>query len=184
MKYAESNLYLKGSYQQGITVIPSATTAYTLAEGHSQHSPSAASVYTLPSIPQRIIADGRYFTRNPSADGTGYYGWLSGTTNRYTASATPSVGDNTYTNTALTSGAKAVTAIDNSTHECILTVRFSASVLTYAFEDSEGNTLTPLPLAGTIADGSVVCFRCTWEALLNSWVIMPVMLGTYAEVEP
>ena len=74
---------------------------------------------------------------------------------------------------------------DNArTHECILTVRFSASVLTYAFEDSAGNPLTPLPLAGTIADGSVVCFRCTWEALLGQWVIMPVMLGTYQEVEP
>jgi hypothetical protein len=90
------------------------------------------------------------------------------------------VGDNTYTNTALTSGAKAITAIDNRTHECILTVRFSSSVLTYAFEDSAGNPITPLPLAGTIADGSVVCFRCTWEALLNQWVIMPVMLGTYS----
>lgn len=64
--------------------------------------------------------------------------------------------------------------------EIILTVRFSASVLTYAFEDSQCNSITPLPLAGTIADGSVVCFRCTWEALLNQWVIMPVMLGTYS----
>ena len=64
--------------------------------------------------------------------------------------------------------------------EIILTVRFSASVLTYAFEDSAGNAITPLPLAGTIADGSVVAFRCTWEALLGQWVIMPVMLGTYS----
>lgn len=68
--------------------------------------------------------------------------------------------------------------------EIILTVRFSSSVLTYAFEDSAGNALTPLPLAGTIADGSVVCFRCTWEALLGQWVIMPVMLGTYTAPEP
>lgn len=178
------DLYVAGGNQQGITVIPPDTTAYTLAEGAQSHIPSSAPTYTLPSIPQRIIADGRYFTRNPSTDGTGYYGWLSGTTNRYTASATPAVGDNTYTNTALTSGAKAITAIDERTHECILTIRFSASVLTYAFEDSAGNTITPLPLAGTIQDGSVVCFRCTWEALLNSWVIMPVMLGTYQEVEP
>jgi hypothetical protein len=82
----------------------------------------------------------------------------------------------TYTLPAVTDNAR--------THECILTVRFSASVQTYAFEDSAGNTLTPLPLAGTIADGSVVAFRCTWEALLGQWVIMPVMLGTYAEVTP
>ena len=68
--------------------------------------------------------------------------------------------------------------------EIVLTVRFSSSVLTYAFEDSAGNAITPLPLAGTIADGSVVCFRCTWEALLGNWVIMPVMLGTYEEAEP
>ena len=178
------DLYIAGGNQQGITVIPSATTAYTLVEGVQSHTPSAASTYTLPAVPMRIIADGRYFTRNPLTDGTGYYGWLSGTTNRYTASATPSVGDNTYTNTALTSGAKAITAIDERTHECILTIRFSSSVLTYAFEDSSGNPVTPLPLAGTIADGSVVAFRCTWEALLGQWVIMPVMLGTYAEVTP
>ena len=64
--------------------------------------------------------------------------------------------------------------------EIVLTVRFSSSVLTYAFEDSAGNAITPLPLAGTIADGSVVCFRCTWEALLNSWVIEPRLLNPNA----
>lgn len=178
------DIYIAGGHQQSVTVIPSSTTAYTIAEGCQSHAPSSASTYTLPAIQQRIITDGQYFTRNPSTDGTGYYGWLSGTTNCYTASAAPAVGDNTYTNTALTSGAKAITALDNRTHECILTVRFSSSVLTYSFEDSAGNPITPLPLAGTIQDGSVVCFRCTWEALLGQWVIMPVMLGTYQEVTP
>jgi hypothetical protein len=113
-----------GIWSPPVTVIPAATTQYTLGEGLQSHVPEAASVYALPAVS------------------------------------------------------------DTAAHECILTIRFSASVLTYAFEDSEGNTLTPLPLAGTIADGSVVAFRCTWEALLGQWVIMPVMLGTYAEVEP
>ena len=174
------DLYIAGGHQQGITAIPPATTAYTLTEGVQSHIPSSASTYTLPAIPQRVIADGRYFTRNTSTDGTGYYGWLSGTTNRYTASATPAVGDNTYTNTALTQGASPITAIDNRTHECILTVRFSSSVLTYAFEDASGNPLTPLPLSGTIQDGSVVAFRCTWEALLGQWVIEPKLLNPNA----
>lgn len=122
---SRGDLYIAGGHQQGITAIPAATTAYTLAEGQQSHIPSSASTYILPAV----------------ADAT-------------------------------------------RTHECILTVRFSASVLTYAFEDSDGNAITPLPLSGTIADGSVVCFRCTWEALLNQWVIMPVMLGTYEEVTP
>lgn len=174
------DLYIAGGHQQGVTTIPSATTAYTLAEGVQSHIPDSASTYTLPAIQLRIIADGRYFTRNPATDGTGYYGWLSGTTNRYTSSAAPAVGDNTYTNTGLSSGAKAITAIDERTHECILTVRFSATVLTYAFEDASGNPITPLPLAGTIADGSVVAFRCTWEALLGQWVIEPKLLNPNA----
>ena len=176
--------YITGGHQQEVKVIPAATTEYTLTEGVCSHVPSEASTYVLPDILQMIVADGKYFTRNTATDGTGYYGWLNGTTNRYTASATPAVGDNTYTNTALTSGAKAITAIDTRTHECILKVRFSSSVLTYSFEDSAGNAITPLPLAGTIADGSVVAFRCTWESLVNNWVIMPVLIGTYTAPEP
>ncbi len=177
-------VYCRRGVQQAVFSIPSATSAYTLSEGFFLHTPLTAPVYTLPSIPLEIVADKITWKHNPSTDGTGYYGWLSGTTNRYTASTTPSVGDNTYTNTALSSGAKAITAIDERTHECILTIRFSSSVLTYAFEDSAGNPITPLPLAGTIADGSVVAFRCTWEALLNRWVIMPVMLGSVATSVP
>jgi hypothetical protein len=176
------DLYIAGGHQQGITVIPAATTAYTLAEGCQSHTPSAASTYTLPVIQQRIIADGLYFTRNPSTDGTGYYGWLHGSTNRYTASANPSVGANIYTNTSLTSGAKAITAIDNRTHECILTIKFSSTVLTYEFQDSAGNTLVPLPLNGDIEAGSVVTFLCRYNPLLAQWVIYPVMDGK--EVTP
>lgn len=166
------DLYISGGHQQGVTTIPAATTAYTLAEGVQSHTPSAATTYTLPAIHQRIIADGRYFTRNPAADGTGYYGWLSGTTNRYTASATPAVGDNTYTNTALTSGAKAITAIDNRTHECILDIDFS-TVQTFSFEDAEGNELS-LQKDITVLAGDKWRFICIYE--YGMWLIYPLQL--------
>jgi hypothetical protein len=116
------NLYIAGGHQQGITVIPAATTAYTLVEGVQSHTPEAASVYTLPAI--------------------------TGATR---------------------------------THECILTIKFSASVLTYEFQDSAGNTLVPLPLNGDIEAGSVVTFLCRYNSLLSQWVIMPVMDGKEAQ---
>lgn len=62
-------------------------------------------------------------------------------------------------------------------HTIDLKVKFSASVLTYSFLDSAGNAVTPLPMTGTIADGSVVEFRCIWEALVNQWVIEPKLLN-------
>ncbi len=62
-------------------------------------------------------------------------------------------------------------------HTIDLKAKFSASVLTYSFLDSEGGTVTPLPMTGTIADGSVVEFRCTWETLVNQWVIEPKLLN-------
>lgn len=113
-----------------------------------------------------------YFTRNPSTDGTGYYGWLSGTTNRYTASSTPSVGDNTYTNTTLTQGANAVTAIDERTHECILDVDFS-TVQTFSFEDSDGNTLS-LQKNITVLAGDKWRFICIYQ--YGMWLIYPLQL--------
>lgn len=187
------NLYIAGGYQQEIHTIPSATTSYMLADGVYQHFPSAASTYLLPDPAVKYVRlSGTYqhWAAYDSYDSTNQcYKWRiyeegNNCPWMYSSMRNPGIGDNLYNNTALTQGAKAITAIDNRAHECILTVRFSSSVLTYAFEDAAGNTLTPLPLAGTISDGSVVAFRCTWEALLNSWVIMPVMLGTYAEVEP
>ena len=117
-------------------------------------------------------------------DGSGYFAWTDGgrvASFCYTASANPVVGDNTYMNTELTQGAKPVTAIDNRTHECILTVKFSSTVLTYEFQDSAGNTLVPLPLNGDIETGSVVTFLCRYESLLSQWVIMPVMVGKEAQ---
>lgn len=44
------DLYIAGGYQQADTIIPAATTAYTLAEGMQSHVPEAASVYTLPAV--------------------------------------------------------------------------------------------------------------------------------------
>lgn len=167
-------------FSVNVTEIPSATSAYALSEGAFTHAPSSAPTYSLPSVGYDIVADGNPYMRIPAWDGNGYYCWVYDQTRRYTASATPSVGDNTYINTALTNGAKAITALNQFTHEIILTVRFSASALSVAFQDAAGNAIAPLPLAGTIADGSVVAYRCTWEELLGRWVIMPVMLGTYS----
>lgn len=62
-------------------------------------------------------------------------------------------------------------------HQIDLKVKFSSSVLTYSFLDSAGNAVTPLPMTGTIADGSEVEFRCTWETLINQWVIEPKLLN-------
>ena len=75
----------------------------------------------------------------------------------------------------------AVAANSMVLHEIILSVKFSASVLTYEFQDSGGNTLVPLPLNGDIEVGSVVTFYCRYESLLSQWVIMPVMVGKEAQ---
>ena len=174
------NHYVAGGHQQGITEIPSATSAYTLAEGCFSHVPSSAPTYTLPDIPQRIVAEGYYYTRNTATDGTGYYGWLAaGTTNRYTASATPSVGDNTYTNTALTSGAKPITAIDRRTHRIDLTVDFT-HVQTYSFLDSAGEPIVPL-FTPSIAAGDVYTFRMEYSAIKAAWLIYPQKQGAVAD---
>lgn len=44
------DLYITGGYRQAITVIPAATSAYSLAEGVFTHAPSTAPTYTLPAI--------------------------------------------------------------------------------------------------------------------------------------
>lgn len=178
----DGDVYASGGYQQGITTIPSATTAYTLHEGVSSHVPSAAPTYTLPDIGWKIVAEGWRWVRYAAGDGTGYYAWATKENGdgykRYTASATPTIGDYVYTDTALTTGAQAITALDNRTHECILNVRFSSAVLTYAFEDSAGNSITPLSTP-SLEDGTVVSFLCQYEPLLGQWTIMPVVKGKY-----
>ena len=188
----EGDHYISGGHQQEVKVIPSATTEYTLAEGASSHVPSEASTYVLPDVLQVIVVDGMYFTRNTATDGTGYYGWLNGSTNRYTASATPSVGNNTYTNTALTSGAKAITAIDNRTHEIILDVLFAGYARSSA--DDSGSayawkrganllyTDTATPTAGTTvayADTALTTSAGT-IALYDSASSSIAMVGTFS----
>ena len=68
-------------------------------------------------------------------------------------------------------------------HEIVLTVRFSSTVPTYYFEDASGNAIIPLTTP-TIVDGSVIRFLCTYEPLLEQWVIVPVELGTYVAPTP
>lgn len=231
-----NNLYIVGGFQQESRVIPNATTAYTLEEGVQQHTPDAASTYTLPMSIDALITEGYYFTRNAAGDGTGYYAWKDGTMNRYTASPKPVAGtDKAYTNTALTANAKDITFVYNRTHECILDVLFTgysrstsddgtgyyawkdtkgnllytatdaptagtteaytdtalstsagvialydsasssiAMVGTYSFEDSSGNTITPLSTP-TIKPGTIISFLCEWSSLDESWTIMPLV---------
>ena len=66
------------------------------------------------------------------------------------------------------------------THESILTVRFGSNALSFEFEDSQGNTLVPSPVP-QIQAGSVVTFRCTYEALLENWVVLAIPIGTMAQ---
>lgn len=181
----QGTLYVAGGHQQGITIIPSATTAYTLAEGMQSHIPSDASIYTFPEIVERIVADNYYYVRYPANDGAGYYAWNCAEDNnrkRYTASETPSVGDNTYTNTALTSGAKPITAIDNRTHECVLDVKFD-NVQTLVFQDADGNVIEPQDDID-IQQGDVWRFLCQWNTLLECWCIMPVRLQNKTILPP
>lgn len=67
------------------------------------------------------------------------------------------------------------------TNDITLSIKFSSTVLTYEFQDSDGTTLVPLPLNGDIEAGSVVTFLCRYESLLSQWVIMPVMVGKEAQ---
>lgn len=182
--YPNGDLYIAGGLQQGITDIPADTTAYNLSEGVFKHTPLSASTYSLPDVLPVIVSNDEYYTRSASDDGSDYYGWGANQGNgniskRYTASATPSVGDNTYTNTALTSGAKAITSIDSRTHTISLTLDFT-TVQTYAFQDASGNAITPL-FTPTIAAGDVYTFKCEWSSLLNKWLIMPVKQGAVSD---
>ena len=179
MLSSSGDLYIAGGHQQGVTTIPSnndTTTPWILTEGVHQHTPDVATTYQLPAIVLMIVADNKYFTRDTTTDGMGYYGWISGNINRYTASATPAVGDNTYTNTSLTAGAKAVTDIDNRTREIILNVRFSATALSADFEDSEGNAITALDVPETIHADDVIRYSCTYETVISKWVIIAKLL--------
>lgn len=185
------DLLIAGGHQQEITDIPSSTTEYTLKEGVQRHVPSLSSVYRLPEVHARcIIVDGLWCRHEDSYDGAGYYGWVTTFSSYptswhervyYTANRYPSATEKAYSNTALTSGETAITLPPDITHECILTIKFSSTVLTYEFQDSAGNTLVPLPLNGDIEDGSVVTFYCRYESLLSQWVIMPVMVGKEAQ---
>jgi len=66
---------------------------------------------------------------------------------------------------------------DTVLHEITLSVLFSASVQTCTFQDSSGNTVTPLS-APHIGAGTVVSYLCRYESLLGRWCVMPVVMGT------
>lgn len=62
------------------------------------------------------------------------------------------------------------------THEIVLNVRFGGTALSYSFEDTSGNSVTPLSTP-SVEDGTVISFLCRYEPLLEQWAIMPVSLG-------
>ena len=62
------------------------------------------------------------------------------------------------------------------THEIVLNVRFGGAALSYSFEDSSGNSVTPLSVP-SVENGTVISFLCRYEPLMEQWVIMPVSLG-------
>lgn len=104
--------------QQDVTVIPAATSAYTLTDGGAfEHAPSSAPTYTFPAV------------------------------------------------------------LDTTkTHDIVLDVKFSSDVQTYAFEDSSGNEVVPLTIPD-IESGIVVRFICSYETMIDQWVIMPIPFG-------
>lgn len=63
------------------------------------------------------------------------------------------------------------------THEVMLTVKFTSNVLSYQFRNYSGTQITPSSTP-EIQENSVVTFRCTYEALLGNWAVLPIPLGT------
>jgi len=180
--------YAVRSVLPNVTKIPANTSLYSLLDAsattneHScnySHVPAATPTYVLPDVLMRIKTDAKWFVRNSATDGTGYYGWINGSTNRYTSTDEPTISDKTYTDTALTQGEKTITVAEINVHEIVLEVRFSSAVTTYSFEDSASNTITPLSTP-TISDGTVIDFLCRWSPLLGKWTVMPVPVGTYS----
>ena len=61
-------------------------------------------------------------------------------------------------------------------HSITLSVLFSASVITYSFEDSSGTPIIPSPEIVPEA-GQLISFICEWSSLQNRWIIKAVDMG-------
>lgn len=179
------DLYIAGGHQQGITVIPAATTEYTLAEGVQSHIPDSAPTYTLPTVTDAarsheviltILFRGYY--RYSTGDSGSAYCWKANDGSLlYTDTTSITAGTTVaYSDTALTESAGAIALYDSGKTAFAL-------VGSYSFEDADGNDITPLSTP-TIEVGSVVTFLCRWEALLSKWVIMPIPLNPSYDDEP
>lgn len=179
--------YAVRSVLPNVTVIPSATTEYSLVDAsattnnHSMtysHVPSAASTYALPSVSAAttvhevvltILFRGYY--RSSTDDSGSAYAWkATDGTLLYTDTTTITEGTTVaYSDTALTESAGTISLYDS------VKTAF-AMVGSYSFEDAAGNDIEPLSTP-TIEVGSAVTFLCRWEALLGAWVIMPIPVG-------
>lgn len=166
-KYNSFEVSKEGAIRQGITAIPSATSACTITEGVSSHAPSSASTYTLPEMRVITVASVDYIY-SATDSGTGYYAWKSGTNKKYTASLTPAVGDYCYTNTALTQGRAAITGnVQTVTHEAVLYADLSTTA-SLAFQDADGNPVA-IKSSTTPAVGEKWTFTARW--LFGTWHI-------------
>ena len=183
--------YAVRSVLDNVTVIPAATTAYTLLDASATtnnhgkvycHTPKAASVYTLPSVSDdgllheivlSVKFDGYY--RSANDDGMHYYAWKNAANSLlYTSTSSPTAGTTVaYTDTALTESAGTIALYDSTAGSICMAA-------TCVFQNSAGATLVPLPLNGDIEAGSVVTFLCRYNPLLAEWVIYPVMDGKEA----
>lgn len=96
------------------------------------------------------------------------------------ATATTNSHSMTYTHAPSAAPTYTLPAVSVTTvlHEIILEVTFSADVLTYAFQDSAGNAITPIGNTPDIQAGSVVVFLCRYSAAIGNWYIVPVPVGS------
>lgn len=113
----------------------------------------------LPAITEIPAATSAYSLLDADSDANGHSAVY-----RHSPSAAP-----TYT----------LPAVEDDTvlHEITLSVLFSVAVQTCTFQDSSGNTVTPLSTPH-IGAGTVVSYLCRYESLLDRWCVMPVVMGT------
>lgn len=170
------NLSISGGYRQTINTIPSATAAYTFAEGAFLHVPSATPTYTLPDITDsarthEITLELNFaaYARDSASDSGSAYAWTYKSTTIYTDTTSPTAGTTTaYSDAALTTSAGTVALYDAS-----LGISLCGS---YSFEDAAGTAITPMSTPD-IKPGTVVDFLCRWSPSLSKWCIMPIVMS-------
>lgn len=178
--------YAVRSVLPNITEIPAATSAYTLLDSsattnsHShcyRHAPSAAPVYTLPTVTDATIThtieltvEFAGYVRSSDDDSGSAYAWKHGTTLLYTDTTTIVAGTTkAYSDMALATEVGTI-ALYDATSTAI------AMVGSVAFEDANETAIAPKPMAGSIKPRTIIDYLCEWNALRGEWVIMPLVI--------